>query len=51
MEVKKTSFPNRNEVVNTTLVVIIVVLIFGVYLWLVDQVVFSALNKLFAVFH
>jgi preprotein translocase subunit SecE len=50
MEVKKTSFPSRSEVVNTTLVVIVVVAIFGVYLWIVDQVVFSAVQKLFQVF-
>ena len=50
MEVKKTSFPSRAEVVNTTAVVIVIVAIFGVYLWVVDQVVFSALNRLFALF-
>jgi preprotein translocase subunit SecE len=51
LEVKKTSFPSRPEVANTTLVVVVVVIIFGIYLWIVDQVVFSALNKLFASFH
>ena len=50
LEVKKTSFPSRSEVTNTTLVVIIVVAIFGLYLWIVDQVVFSILNKVFALF-
>ncbi len=50
LEVKKTSFPSRLEVTNTTLVVVVVVAIFGVYLWIVDQVVFSILNKVFAVF-
>jgi preprotein translocase subunit SecE len=50
LEVKKTSFPNRQEVTNTTLTVVVVVAIFGVYLWIVDQVVFSALNNLFKVF-
>ena len=50
LEVKKTSFPSRQEVTNTTMVVIIVVAIFGVYLWVVDQVVFSLLNKVFMVF-
>ncbi len=50
LEVKKTSFPSRLEVTNTTLVVVVVVAIFGVYLWIVDQVVFSVLNKVFAVF-
>ena len=50
LEVKKTSFPNQKEVTNTTLVVVVVVAIFGVYLWIVDQVVFSLLTKVFAVF-
>ena len=51
LEVKKTSFPSRPEVMNTTLTVVVVVAIFGVYLWIVDQLVFSALNKLFTAFH
>jgi preprotein translocase subunit SecE len=50
LEVKKTSFPSRPEVLNTTMVVIVVVIIFGVYLWIVDQLIFSALNNLFKVF-
>jgi preprotein translocase subunit SecE len=50
LEVKKTSFPSRPEVLNTTLVVVVVVIIFGVYLWIVDQLIFSALNNLFKVF-
>ena len=49
-EVRKTTFPSRAEVVNTTLVVVVVVAIFGVYLWIVDQVVFSLLNQLFEKF-
>ncbi len=47
LEVKKTSFPSRAEVTNTTAVVVVVVAIFGVYLWIVDQVIFSLLNQLF----
>ncbi len=50
LEVKKTSFPSRKEVTNTTLVVVVVVAIFGVYLWIVDQLVFSGLQKIFSVF-
>jgi preprotein translocase subunit SecE len=50
LEVKKTSFPSRAEVLNTTMVVVVVVIIFGVYLWIVDQLIFSALNNLFKVF-
>lgn len=50
LEVKKTSFPSRTEVINTTMVVVVVVIIFGVYLWIVDQLIFSGLNSLFKVF-
>jgi len=31
--------------------VVVVVIIFGVYLWIVDQLIFSGLNNLFKVFH
>jgi preprotein translocase subunit SecE len=47
LEVKKTTFPSRTEVTNTTLIVVVVVCIFGAYLWIVDQVVFTLLNQLF----
>ena len=50
LEVKKTSFPSRTEVVNTTLVVIVVVFIFGVYLYVVDTFVYAALSKIFELF-
>jgi preprotein translocase subunit SecE len=50
LEVKKTSFPSRPEVINTTMVVVVVVIIFGVYLWIVDQLIFTGLNSLFKVF-
>ena len=50
LELKKTSFPTRPEVTNTTLVVIVVVIIFGVYLWLVDSVMFAALTEVYKQF-
>ena len=50
LEVKKTTFPNRNEVTNTTMVVVVVVFIFGIYLFLVDKVVYTLLQYLFEVF-
>jgi len=50
LEVKKTSFPSRTEVVNTTIVVVVVVSIFGIYLWAVDSLVYAALNKIFELF-
>ena len=39
VEMKKVSFPSRDEVVGTTIVVLITSVIFAVYLWLADQVI------------
>jgi preprotein translocase subunit SecE len=39
MEMRKTSWPTRTEVWNTTVVVLIAVVFFGFYLWGVDRVV------------
>jgi preprotein translocase subunit SecE len=39
MELRKTSWPTRNEVWSTTLVVLIAIVFFGFYLWGVDWVV------------
>lgn len=50
LELKKTSFPTRLEVTNTTVVVVVVVAIFGVYLWVVDTVVFAILKEVFRSF-
>ena len=36
-ELDKTSFPSSNDVKNTTLIVIVSVIFFAVYLFLVDQ--------------
>jgi preprotein translocase subunit SecE len=36
-EMKKVTWPNRNEVVGTTAVVIVATLIFAVYLWGCDE--------------
>ena len=47
LEIKKTSFPTRLEVTNTTLVVVIVVAIFGIYLWIVDSLMFAVLTEVF----
>ena len=38
-EMKKVSFPPRDEVVGTTIVVLITSVIFAVYLWLADMVI------------
>ena len=47
-EMRKVTWPTRNEVWSTTLVVLIAVLFFGFYLWGVDRLVtigFQALEK------
>lgn len=43
-ELKKVTWPGRPEVISTTGVVLGAVIIFGLYLWLCDQVFFRAVN-------
>ena len=51
-EMKKVSWPGRQEVLSTTLVVIVAVVLFGVYLGVVvDGVLGYGVKKLFAYFH
>jgi preprotein translocase subunit SecE len=38
-EMKKVSYPSRDEVTGTTIVVLIASVIFAVYLWLADVVI------------
>jgi preprotein translocase subunit SecE len=50
LEMRKTSWPTRNEVWSTTVVVLIAVVFFGFYLWGVDALVtlgFEQLEKVF----
>ena len=49
-ELKKVSWPSRNEVYSTTLVVIIAMLFFGFYLYLMDAVFSWVLLKIKAFF-
>ena len=49
-EMKKVTWPNRNEVVNTTVVVIVATIIFAVYLWGCDVIFYQAINVLFTRF-
>ena len=46
-ELKKVTWPNRKEVINTTTVVIVTVFFFGTYLSLVDFIAGSLRMKLF----
>jgi len=50
-EMKKVSWPSRQEVFSTTLVVIIAVLFFGAYLGLVDVALGNGVKRLLNYFN
>jgi len=43
-EMRKVSWPNRQEVVGTTVVVMVAVAVFGLYFFVVDSILGRALN-------
>jgi preprotein translocase subunit SecE len=47
VEIKKVSWPSRNEVVGTTLVVIVACVLFGFYLFVVDAGLSWLIDKVF----
>jgi preprotein translocase subunit SecE len=47
VEMKKVSWPGKNEVIGTTVVVIVACFIFGFYLFVVDQGLSWLIDKLF----
>ena len=49
-ELKKTSWPTRKEVYGTTLVVILTLFFFGLYLFLVDLALQHAVQKIISLF-
>ena len=49
-ELKKATWPSKKEVYGTTLVVIITVFFFGVYLFLVDIVLKNLVSQVFDFF-
>jgi preprotein translocase subunit SecE len=49
-EMKKVTWPNRSEVVSTTVVVLLATMVFAFYLWGCDVVFFHAINLLFSKF-
>ena len=49
-EMKKVTWPSRNEVVSTTVVVIVATVVFAVYLWGCDLVFYKAIDFLFSKF-
>ena len=50
VETKKVTWPSKQEVINTTTVVVIASFIFGVYLYICDLVFLLLRNQLFSVF-
>lgn len=46
MEVRKVVWPSRQETLQTTLVVVVMVLILGIVLWLFDMILMSILRFL-----
>jgi preprotein translocase subunit SecE len=49
-ELQKTSWPTRKEVRNTTIVVIIFVMVCAAYLFVVDRILQTGMERLFRVF-
>jgi preprotein translocase subunit SecE len=49
-EMKKVSWPGRQEVISTTIVVIVAVLFFGAYLGVVDVVLGASVQKVLTYF-
>ena len=50
VETKKVTWPTKQEVINTTTVVVIASFIFGIYLYLCDLVFLLLRNELFDLF-
>ena len=49
-ELKKVTWPGRDEIMGTTVVVIIAVFFFGAYLGVIDYVLSRGLNRLLSFF-
>ncbi len=49
-EMKKVTAPSRKEVQGTTAVVIITVFLFGLYFWIIDNVIQTGVNHLMKFF-
>jgi preprotein translocase subunit SecE len=47
VEMKKVSFPSRDEVVGTTIVVIVTSFIFALYLWAADMIILKVYQGVF----
>ncbi|HJY91185.1 MAG TPA: preprotein translocase subunit SecE, partial [Candidatus Acidoferrum sp.] len=51
VEMKQVTWPNRDDVVSTTTVVIVTVAFFGVFLAIVEKIAQFGLDKLLNYFH
>jgi len=49
-EMKKVTWPSRNEVVGTTVVVLVATVVFAVYLWGCDVIFYKGIELLFSKF-
>ncbi len=49
-EMRKVSWPGKQEVIGTTTVVVVAVFFFGFYLWLVDNLLTMGLSKVLTYF-
>jgi preprotein translocase subunit SecE len=50
-EMRKVSWPSRQEVFSTTLIVIAAVVFFGLYLGVVDVAIGAGISKILTYFH
>ena len=50
VELKRTTWPSRKEVQGTTLVVIVTIFVFALFLFAVDYVLSQGVNWIFAAF-
>jgi preprotein translocase subunit SecE len=50
-EMKKCSFPTREEVVGTTIVVIITSVVFAIFLWAADLVILKGYQSILKAFN
>ena len=46
-ETKKATFPSRDELIGTTIVILVTCVIFGSYLWIADQLISAGVVGLF----
>jgi preprotein translocase subunit SecE len=49
-EVKKVTWPSRNEVYSTTIVVILATIFFGIYLYVMDLIFSSVISNIESLF-